>query len=265
MVNHARSLLINLNPSGNTSLGRLGDEFIDPSYRVTTDPRLNTIRATLFGSDADTWTLNYRAAQYMAILHSNVKALPFVLDLDERTTYRSGRNVYDTDFGCFVTGNASSWDPPYKVNFTSNWLGDDVAGHNFYEYQVRISTTVADDCYVERLNPYLKIVIPQVTDQSIDLPGTDTAFKIKNYQSAAATDITWRLRLIAKPRRSLVQVASEIQGQRQVLEELWSTPGLSSVVTTFRTFFLNSTNITDTLSGCLLSLIYCQEHLRGRE
>jgi len=264
MINHARNLLLNRAPTGNTILGRLGEEFIDPDYRPVANNQLENIRRILFGTEPDTWTVNYRATQYMAVLHSNVRAVPYVLDLDPRTTYRSGRIVYDTDFGCFIQNATASYDPPYKASFSSVWLGDDDTGHNFYEYNVRLSTTVAGNCYVERLNPYLKITIPQVTDQSIALTGTDTSFVIKNYASAANTDITWSLRVIAKPRRTLSQVADALQESHRVLDELW-TANTMSYMTEFRNLFYNGRDPTHRLSGVLLTVIYYQEHLRGLE
>lgn len=87
MINHARTLLLNVDgsPSGFTS--ELGEEFIPPAFRAITLPGyLQQIRDILFGTSPDKFMLNYRARQYLGLLHAT-ELQEFVGEFDNRITY----------------------------------------------------------------------------------------------------------------------------------------------------------------------------------
>lgn len=85
MINHARTLLANLDGPG--VLQQPGDEFIPGTYRKLQLPGyLVGLRSILFGTAPDRMFINYRVRQLMTMLHTTELA-EFVTDLDNRVTY----------------------------------------------------------------------------------------------------------------------------------------------------------------------------------
>jgi hypothetical protein len=85
MINHARTLLLNLAGPADPKTDTPGSEYIPP-YAPIDLGRFQALHQVLFGSDPDTEGLLYRTAQYMALLHAT-DTVDYVAELDPRFTY----------------------------------------------------------------------------------------------------------------------------------------------------------------------------------
>lgn len=87
MINHARTLLMNAT-GGVADSNVPGEQLVPASYAVLRLPTyLQTLRRVLFGAVPDRAMLNYKLAQYMAVIHSTELG-DYVTKLDRRITYR---------------------------------------------------------------------------------------------------------------------------------------------------------------------------------
>jgi hypothetical protein len=107
MVNEARTFLLNTSGAIRPTIGTDGEEYILPSYRpVADDSVMKTVRSLLLGPNPSNIVQNYRAAQYMSILHANSIGCYYVLNLDTRYTYDL-RAFNSFDFSTLPTTLAS--------------------------------------------------------------------------------------------------------------------------------------------------------------
>lgn len=86
MINHARTLLLNVDGDGNGYSSEPGAEYIPPDFQAQTLGSLGAVYRILFGSNPDSVFLNYRARQLMNLIHST-DLVDYVLALDSRITY----------------------------------------------------------------------------------------------------------------------------------------------------------------------------------
>lgn len=89
MINHARTLLMNLSPrrADYVDGGYDGYEYISPTFKpVTLPPRLLTLRNLLFGTTPDSLFVGLRARELLSYIHQTELA-EYVYALDPRVTY----------------------------------------------------------------------------------------------------------------------------------------------------------------------------------
>ncbi len=85
MINHARTLLLNLRPDPTYRI--VGEEFIPAQFTPLTLPSyLDDLHKQLFGQRPDRLMSNYRGRQLLNLLHST-ELVEFVTQLDSRITY----------------------------------------------------------------------------------------------------------------------------------------------------------------------------------
>lgn len=127
MINHGRSLLLNLDGAGYS--GTLGDEYVPAEYVAPKLPTyLEKLRIYLFGTSPDRAFLNYRTQQLLSLLHAT-PLVEFLTDLDPRITY-------DMDnLGMFSDSNYELKDT--ASIFFGNKLGaPDVTGQSFHRWRI---------------------------------------------------------------------------------------------------------------------------------
>ena len=87
MLNHARTLLLNIPGLPVAPIDYPGEEQIPVLFKpVRLTPPLERARRLLFGNIPDRLMLNYRARQYMTLIHSTDLG-SYVTELDSRITY----------------------------------------------------------------------------------------------------------------------------------------------------------------------------------
>lgn len=101
MVNHCRTLLLNLPDGGDPSLP--GEQYIAPDFRpVKLPPALRAIRRLLYGADPDRALLNVRTQRLLTLMHAT--------ELDQHVRYLDPRISYLP-----VRGELALADPTLQV------------------------------------------------------------------------------------------------------------------------------------------------------
>lgn len=87
MINHVRTLLLNVSGSVSPGPGYPGEEFVPPTYvSVQLPPNLQVVWSAIFGPNPDRAMLNLRLREIMAIIHSTELAA-YATAVDPRLTY----------------------------------------------------------------------------------------------------------------------------------------------------------------------------------
>lgn len=88
MINHLRTLLVNLDgTSGTVDYSYPGEEYIPPTYRAPSlTASMNEVRSILYGADPDRAFRNVRTMQFLNMLHSS-ELVDYVTMHDSRVTY----------------------------------------------------------------------------------------------------------------------------------------------------------------------------------
>lgn len=257
MLNHARTLLLNISGDSNPGADFLAEEIVPAEYRKLELPNaLNQVRRQLFGSDPDRAMLNYRTRQLLKLLHST-ELLEHVVDLDPRLSYDTAADseiVLDTAFQPQVSAINS---PDLRV--LGSPVAPDARGRLAYAYVLR---TVGSTQEVQEIQPYAgqqtygyeftdgwspPIVLP-TTGYSVSLPEVDDGY--------------WKINFMLRPQWDLGQIAVALEsiGEPTMLalfgvsrDEPWNT---------FRYLWYQHTELPYKLGGLLLALIYRTEEVR---
>lgn len=138
MINHARTLLLNVDGTAGGFGGHPGDEYIPPDYRRVELGSLQSVYQALFGSNPDRVALNYRARRLLALLHST-PLVEYALAWDSRITYDVSPldAFFDELFRLEVTGI----DTADRLYLVGDPQFDDRQGRSYVEWLVEISTS----------------------------------------------------------------------------------------------------------------------------
>ena len=103
MINHARTMLLNIDGAKAQPASFFGEEFVEPAFSAIELPQyLLNIRTALFGGAPDRAGINLRLWQFMRLIHAN-QFESYVLALDPRVTYLSDKSEAAFPFGNVVT------------------------------------------------------------------------------------------------------------------------------------------------------------------
>ena len=180
MINHARSLLLNVRPDPTYRIA--GEEFIPAQFVPQEIPSyLEDIRKQLFGHRPDRLMLNYRGPQLMQLLHAT-ELTQFVQQLDGRITYeRRLSSLFDYDFDRLRVQQTAG--PTTSVYLRGDYApAGDVTGSCRHEWDVTQLTGL--DIEVQRLTfPYERNVqlldAGDGTSSPVALIGTGLGFAFR--------------------------------------------------------------------------------------
>lgn len=127
MINHIRTLLLNINGEPGFRSDVPGEEFVPPSYRARElHPSLRLPMQILFGTDPDRMFRNYRLRQIMTLLHESPLA-EYLYTHDPRVTYwpPADAGFYDQAFGVTVVQTGGL---PATLHVIGEPAADDAVG-----------------------------------------------------------------------------------------------------------------------------------------
>ena len=262
MFNHARTLLMNVDGPNSPGEDYLGEELVPRTYRKLELPTyLDHVRMLLFGSDPDRAMLNYRAKQFMTLLHTT-ELEQAVLDLDSRITYDAADEnhlVSDDVFLPVVTQHGGSESDVMTI--IGEQMTPDPVGR--LRYHLVIDVLAPDTVEVKRLVPVLSshvfdLVLTNQLSQKIDLVGTGYSFFINTDSPGAA----WQVRGYMRPRWDLGQLAAMLEYAAE--PTMLSLFGLTNEEPwkTFRELWFDHPELPYSLGGLLLAVIYRTEEIR---
>lgn len=261
MINHARTLLLNLpgQPAGYSD--GMGEEFIPPEYASLKLPSaLLGIRQILFGPNPDRTYLNYSVRKYLAVLHST-ELLQFVTDLDSRITY----SLDDTSL--FPDSAWGLVSPAASLHVVNELGSPDTIGRCFHQWSV----TVSDGSIItvtRQTQPAQESEISYTTAAG----GWSTLVPLSgsNAYISVIPDIgnSWLLSGYARPTKELGDTQAELASYgHEYLLSLFGigTPlGASEPFTTFYNLWNHHKELPYRLGGLLCAFIYQLERLRTR-
>jgi hypothetical protein len=259
MVNAARTYLINAGASGRYSLGTYGEEYIPQTYKPIVDEEsLKTVRSVLFGTKPDNFTQNYRAGQYMAILHASDIGLENILALDKRYTYSPFNSFFNVDLSPLIL--AQDTNAQGGSLLFNEFSGRDLDGQNAAKYKIVAvdATTVS----IQEMWFTFKTTVFTTTSTAnsrggrtyspIQLPGINTKITISTANAATGN---WIIDLFSRPSRSVDEITQRLRDIQGAVASL-CFGGKSEPYTTFYNMFLRHPRTSEQLAGVLLALIY---------
>jgi hypothetical protein len=262
MINAARTYLINTSASNRYALGHFGEEYIPKYSPIVDDDSMRVVRAVLFGITPDPLTQNYRAAQFMNILHGSDQGLSYLLALDKRYTYNPLNSVFDMDTNPFILPQTA--DANTSTITFSKFTGRDADGLNAARYKISAVKTTNIDITIEdqwwKRNTTTFSVVGTTNNKGgytvtpFTLPGIDTQVSISS-TTLLASSATWIVELYARPSRSVDDILKrliEIQGAVVSVCQ----GGKIEPYKTFYNMFIRHHRSVDRLAGALLGMIY---------
>lgn len=147
MINHARTLLLNVEPRTYNG-DMLGEEFIPEFSAVRLPTYLERAHKIIFGTDPDKVFLNFRAYELLSLMHRTELAA-FVYALDPRVTY-SVTGLSDFFIGGVnteiekIAGVVRS-----NIHLSGAAVADNSLGRSYYEYVIRIVNDTARTAIAE--------------------------------------------------------------------------------------------------------------------
>lgn len=240
MINAVRTLLLNQSSAVAWPVDQAGAQYVSPAYRpVVLPPALFAIRGALFGWQPDNLTLNYRLAQYMALLHADDACLPHVLSMDHRFTYRP--HAWRTHpWGIVVTPLSGDG----RLEVTGQFAGDDVMGRNHDTFDLSVDTGEDSLTVASTLGVVTHALSAASGDNFLAL-GNGLSLRI-----TADDDCGFRLEVSARPSRSLPEILAGLDATGDVVSRSLSRHPL------FENMYRRGESSTRRLCGALLGLAF---------
>jgi hypothetical protein len=137
MINHARTLLLNM-PAKKARRDTASYEYVPAAFRpITLTSGLATIRATLFGSAPDNYFLNFRGRELLRYIHETDLS-QYIYALDPRVTYWPEYNA--DDFSAVarlqLTQTAGQ---PRRISIAGQFNANNAAGRAARQYVVTLT------------------------------------------------------------------------------------------------------------------------------
>lgn len=199
MINHARTLLLNVQGPHLENLGIPGDVYIPPFEPVALTSGLTSVRTILLGATPDYDGQVYRAAQYMGVLHSTEYA-PYVYVNDSRITYDPDNLTVMDDalFAVLVSGDSS-------LVVTGTWADAGLDGRSVTTWKVTALTTTT----VRVTNMVSGISVVYADNEVKILIGSDYRITFNTQPYTAGNQ--WYVTCRARPQPSLGSILATIR------------------------------------------------------
>jgi hypothetical protein len=205
VVNHVRTLLLNLPASSESPLG----EYVPPGFTSVAIPgAVQQARNFLFGQQPDAAMLDYRLRQYMTMLHAT-ELVEFVVATDPRITYMPG-GWKMADFSPAPSVLPIGHDQPLYLAGTVPVAGD---GRMVHSWQVTALLAGQTAARVIRRSPTPGSAVHTLSftnGLSNEFP-LDGSALLARFQAAGVVDGTmWNVDCLAMPVTDPGQVAASL-------------------------------------------------------
>ena len=261
MINHARSLLLNLDGAPGYFPDYPGDELIPAEYHAIVTPTyLSAFRSRFFGVTPDRAMLNYRTAQLLQLIEST-ELQQHILALDPRITYDSptATTFASTKFVPQILRQGGTTADSLMITGTA--IDPDSSGVVRYDYRV---TMVPPNIQIQRITfPSSLDTYPLIltTGLSAQMPLPYSGYQVR--VNTANPAVSWTVRGFLRPQLSLTTIE---QGLRTIGEpQLLQLFGVAAAepYATFRNCWENHPEFAYRLGGLVLAMIYRSEENRN--
>lgn len=220
MINHLRSLLLNVKSVAFPGKLPIGEEPIPSDYRVRVLPEYaKAARVVLFGLEPDRSMLNYRVNQLLTLIHSTEVSI-YLKDFDPRITYP----VPGSDWP------ASYFEPEIReVTPVTGTLiphiaaeSSDIRGRMTRTWNIRVGEFTVDAQLAGAENALAQVAVS--TSVQITLPGSANSVTINGGESGDM----WLVQTRDRPTRSYSHIAADLLAlQEEDQRELFGLIGKS--------------------------------------
>lgn len=264
MINHARTLLINADGSDVPDYTFPGEEYTPSDFAEVTLPgSLTALRRILFGSNPDRAMLNYRAREYMTLLH-NTELNEFVFELDPRVTYLPLDDkafVNPDNYGLKIFQSSGSarvinvhGDLKNRTNYSKlleEWLISITGGTAATVYRLTTPFVSSDVAFSVTGN----------LSSHITLVGSDLTVSVE-----PEVGTSWRIQVFSRPAKNLYEILTDLDKVSDRLLAPIFAEDLREPYATFRNLWDDSKSlgINYRLGAILLLLIYKTNELYNR-
>lgn len=262
MINHGRTLLLNIDGSTRPDGTYIGEEYIDPLYlNIKLPISLSRIRGALLGFNSDRATLNYKLNQLLKMVHSTSLA-HYVTDLDHRITYldNTDTRLFDpTTYSGIVKllEGSNTW----AINLIGNPSTVRSNGLMFDSWDIELQTvtSVAVSHRVKDLSTAVTS-ITYTSGLSSIVPLTGTGFTFTINQGVLSELPKWSLDIITRPESTITDIFDLVKKQLDTDESLFLNE--QPYVELFNTWRASILPVPIRLSAVVIALMYRIEKLR---
>jgi hypothetical protein len=258
MINHARTLLLNVSGPHLPSATIPGDEYIPEFEAADLPSQLGLVYATLFGEDPDCRGRVYRAAEYMKIIHASGYD-SYVYDLDPRITYSTKNEspIVDGVADFRNTSHTAVVIGGREFGVTGTWADAGADGR----LQHRWSITAVTATLVSITNMRTGVSYTTELTAVKTLPGSD--LRLTTTVTALTPGKDWTVTYNARPQPSLGVITASLRTlPANVLFAIFGV-ATQEPFATFNNLFTQAPYMPQQLAGFLLALIYRLDAARG--
>lgn len=264
MINHARTLLVNLDGAGSGFANQPGEEFIPPTFRAVgpLPSYLQSLRQVLFGGDPDRLLLNYRARQLLGLIHATELA-EFVTELDPRVTYEPLPldELFDALFETRVTPLLGTTRQLFLQELSPT---GEAAGRLAQQWTVRVTSGTHVEVSRHTTPVSVRLLEYTLTDglsNAVPLTGSSLGVKFE-----AGVGSQWYIEATTRPTVDLGELLANLDAVTEDVKlELFGVGSPRAETEPFRTFrnlYSHHQELPYRLGGLVLAIIYRMDELR---
>ena len=257
MVNHARTLLMNVTAPIKQYTAYPGDAIIDPGFiEVKLPAELNTVRNILFGAAPDRIMRNYRCQQFLAL----IKASPLAEHLyrfDVREAINENTDFLNRDvFQPIVTQLSGAVDDRLIVNGFP--AAPDSSGYTRHVYLVEIVTTSSIRIARQTPAPASTMITDFEVNGRIKLGNSGFFGRVTTDNPGAS----WLFEVINEPQKDLGVISNDLTRISETTTNALFGVENTEPYKTYKNAWLMAPDLPTRLSGFLLALISRTEERR---
>lgn len=260
MINHIRTLLLNIDGSRASDTAFPGEEFVPPDFKPVSLPQpLITVRNVLFGVNPDRAMMNYRLRQYMTLIHST-ELEEFTTEFDKRVTYWPSSD--ETLFNVTVTPIAQQVNEPAREFYFIGSVNDLFEPSKLLS-RWKVEVTDASNVTIQTLTEPTATTVAAYTltdglSSTIQLPGSPLKFR---FQGGVGS--IWFVQSVAKPTLSLAEVVVHLENCNEINSSTFFGDFSAEPYKTFYNLWNSHRELPYRLGGIILTLAYRTNELIG--
>ena len=262
MLNHARTLLMNIDGANNPGPTFFGEEAVPADFRELELPSfLVAIRQQLFGSDPDRSMMNYRLWQFMRVLHSTEDLAQHVTAFDPRVTYVDSQRTDLFDRESFQPEIVQLAGARAALSPQDGPAPPDLVGRVYHQYLVEVLTG-ATVRVTQETTPIKQDIVPYTFTSGlsgrVDL--FDSGWGVLMGTDSGGT--SWKFQVRNRPTFDLGQLVVMLEriGEPVLLELFGLVP--DEPFRTFKNLWEQNDETPFKLGGLLLALITRTDEVR---